>query len=274
MELKGLIIESAKEYIKLCDKLMGYEKMGYEEKANWVSSTHGFHVRYENRYSQQVVEAPYERIKTKDNVDAYFWRLFINTTPKYHLIKKLLDQNEITERELLNRELDDNIFQGRNYQFPELKVGDFIQLRKSTFQDKFESDKYWHLKYYYEDRFAHIYWPLENNFNNRGENIPTIFGGIKTQIKEVCNKEFGISTIYTDLFIIDMPFAYEKNQFKLIDYIPDYKINKEVNALIEDLSFYEKSCNACIFTPAERENNKIKSTQQCFELMMRNKFYL
>ncbi|MBT34124.1 MAG: hypothetical protein CMO01_31050 [Thalassobius sp.] len=85
------------------------------------------------------------------------------------------------------------------------------------------------------------------------------------------SNDFGTSTVYTDLFIIDLPFAFEKNEFKLINSTLDYKKDLEVSLLIEDLSFFETSYIQGLFTPAERDKNKIIRTQEYFELMIKER---
>ena len=184
MNLEELILESIQDYIHLCDKLMGYSSMSYTEKSKWIGNTHGFHIRFKQKYSNQIIEAPYSRIKTKQDLEPHFWLIFIQTTSNYNSIEIYLEQNNISAKELLNNIIDESYFQNRQIKIPNVKAGDLIQLRKSIFNHRFNTDQHWDLSYYYEDQFEHIYWPIENNFEDRGNNLLTILGGIITQVQK------------------------------------------------------------------------------------------
>ncbi|MEN7548798.1 hypothetical protein AAG747_12830 [Rapidithrix thailandica] len=256
---------SLKEYIELCDGLMDYSFFDDQEKSNWVGNPHGIHIRFQHKKTSQVVEVPFAKIKKRKDFNTFLWLEFVRSTPKFKPVEDFFNQRKGLEEDFVNDFLDKEFFENREVIIPEFKTGDFIQLRDSVFEEDFNSRAYWDLKYYYEDQIQHIYWPLERNFERYGCNVPTILGGIKSRIKEVVMDNSGISKIYTDLFIVDMPYAYEKNQFQPVGTIDDYKVDEWVDFLINQLSFYEYNCMLGLFTPSERENNKIHCTQQYFE---------
>jgi len=267
LNLEELVKSSIEEYINLCDRLMEYINFDYQEKTEWIDYPHGRHIRYIHKATGQVVEAPLSRIKKREDVDPYFWNMFIKSTNRYKSIESYLNQTNSSLDEILNPFLDERFFENRDIKIPEIEIGDFLQLRASAFIESFNSKKYWDSKYYYEDRISHIYWPMEQNFKNYGSSLPTVLGSAKTQVKKIIMNSIGISKIYTDLFIIDMPMAYESNQFKLIDPVENYTTDERISQLIEQLSFFEQEYKRGIFRPYERENNKQYSLRMYFETM-------
>lgn len=265
-EIESLIKPSMEEYIYYCDWLMGYVD-NFKEKPQWVGWTHGIHIRYKNKVTQQIVEAPYARIETIKDFDFYFWLEFLETTVEYKKVYQYIQENDIS-RDEVKKYLDDTYFESRKTIIPKVKKGDILQLRDSIFKSEMTSDKYWNPCYYYEDQMEYVYWMMEGNPKEIGCQAPTIFGGVKTKVVDIVKDEYGFVEIITDLFVIKMPNAFEKNQFKILHAEEEYEQDTNVSFLIDEFSFFEQSCKPGLFTPAEREKNKMKSAQQCFECMM------
>lgn len=261
--------ESFRQYIALCDGLMNYSVFSYQEKSNWVGSTHGVHIRFVNKNTNQVVEAPYKRMTKTEDLDTFFWFEFVCTTPWFHHIKEYLDKSEMTFNDFIKLFFNSTFLNRPKIEIPEFKVGDFIQLRDSAFQDEFHSKAFWDKKYYYEDQIAYMSWPIEGNFKDVGGTLCTLLGGASARIENIVRENSEIKEIHTELFIILMPYAYETQQFKPISPIENYQSDSRVGNLIEMLSFFELNCRLGEFTPGQRDHNKIIVTQQYFEGMKR-----
>jgi hypothetical protein len=243
---------------------MGYSNMSFEERSNWVGDAHGVHIRYMNKTTLEVVEAPCSKIKERTDVEKFFLWIFINSSPSFELVASFFNKKEQLLVHFLDEHLSEDYFLGREFFVPEINVGDILELRASAFDEAFQCNGYWDLKYYYEDVIKSIYWTIENDKEVYGTSLPTVLGGTKTKVIAVIEEAGVISKIYTDLYVIEMPYAYEKNQFKLIDSNTPYEKDRQIEAYISDLSFYEENSKNGLFNPLERENNKIVETQRYY----------
>lgn len=270
--LVRLIKESFDQYIALCDGLMDYRVLSYQEKSNWTGSPHGLHIRFSHKYTGQVVEAPYTRMRKPNDLDTYFWFEFVSTTSEFQEIQEYVDNNtlKISPSDLVSLFFNSSFLDQAKTEIPDFRIGDFIQIRPSAFKEEFHSVAHWDLKYYYEDRIKYISWPVEGNFEDVGGSLCTLLGGTKTRIKNLIRENSEIKEIHTDLFIIYMPFAYETQQFKSIHPIQNYTTDRRVSHLVEMLSLSEHLSRSGELTPGQRDHNKMIYTQKFFEGMKKS----
>ena len=271
-EIEDLLRQAIDEYIGLCDRLMNYAPMTYEEKSMWVGWRHGMHIRYTNKVTKQVVEVPFEKILKAKDVDIYFLEEFIQGSTQFVELAPLFSNRINSRKAIIAEILSNEYFRDRTIQIPEFNKGDLLQLRDSIFANRFKKDPYWNPSYYYEDPIVHIYYPIGDDFSQYGDHVPTVFGGLKTKIEEIVTDEYGFMSLHTDLFIINMPYAFQRNQFKKVQEDASYKLDHRVEYLIENLSVPEHNFRQGLINSAERENRKREAVQAYHSILIHEKY--
>lgn len=84
--------EPTSEDITLFSELMSSLDAKVNNISNeWDTFRHGQHIRFTNKKSEQIVEAPILGISTISQVDPYFWGKFVASTEKYSAINNLIE---------------------------------------------------------------------------------------------------------------------------------------------------------------------------------------
>ena len=190
-EIEDLLRQAIDEYIGLCDCLMNYAPMTYDEKLNWVGWRHGMHIRYTNKVTKQVVEAPFEKILKAKDVDLYFLEEFIKGSSQFVELVPLFSDRINSRKAIVAEILSSEYFKDRIIHIPEFNKGDILQLRDSILANRFKHDPYWNPAYYYQDPLVHIYYPIGDDFSQYGDHVPTVFGGLKTKVEEIVTDVYG-----------------------------------------------------------------------------------
>lgn len=88
----SIIRSAVGAYISSCRTMMADYKAGRVSR-NWVSQEHGGHVRFSNRKSGQVIEAPLEDDASVESVDPFFFAEFVKSTLGHEVTAGLIKNN-------------------------------------------------------------------------------------------------------------------------------------------------------------------------------------
>ena len=212
-----------------------------------------------------MVEAPYDKMNSYSDFDTWFWLVYVRTSSEYRVISELFPEGFVDPGDLeqILAMVDvESILVERMLKLPEIHVGDVIQLRMPYVIEELSSSLSWSLKYFYEHRFKDVFWLLDSGV---GGALSDVFGGVKSKVIEIVKNEEGvIEKLVTDLFLLRMPFAFQRYEFKVLDTENQYKSDLEVRMTLDALAFFENSTKEGILTPAERDLNQIRAVQSYF----------
>ena len=98
---KKRIIDAVDQYISDCLKLE-HERENNTISNDWIIDEHGMHCYYKNAVTGQVVEAPIMQTSNIDNLDPYFFSLYVKSTPELSDIAELIEDNYHDARKIID----------------------------------------------------------------------------------------------------------------------------------------------------------------------------
>jgi hypothetical protein len=90
LERRTEILKAVSDYRRACAALVEQYRSGTLPR-EWQADEHGGHCRFTNRWTGQVVEAPFREWADPRRVDPYFFAEFVKTTAEFEAAAELIE---------------------------------------------------------------------------------------------------------------------------------------------------------------------------------------